>query len=177
MPSKKKADEPAAKSSVIRLPKQLVIAPEPPPVVGAEYTEINCNSPLDEEAALDMDRITRVAIIELADEVDDIDRQIEDLKQRKSEAEAQLATMLDESEIRSLSWGDYTLSWIHSSNSSLSRELLMANGIPSWLLKQCVTNKRFRYFKFTNTTRAAEKRAAKKAAGQEEEGYASGAGE
>ncbi len=166
MAAKKKAapavDSAEQEFDTIRIPKILIMAPEPKLLPEAEYTEISSNMRdlRDDEAVFD--RLTRMAVQELTLQIDEYDQQIADLEEKKSVGMKQIAEIMDRQKTRSLSFGDFTNAWIYSSNSSLDKDLLLLNGVTSAQIAASHKTKRFRYFKVTNNARAAAEKLRKK---------------
>lgn len=158
------AIEPELDPTVIRLPKKLFTAPTPKPLPTADYLEISANvADLNDADGL-FDDFTRAAIEALAEQVDALNAQISDMEKIRNSAAKELSDLLDDQKVRSLSWGNLSANWVHSSNSSLSKDLLMKNGVPSSVIAACQTRKNFRSFRLVNLDRAAENRELKRQA-------------
>lgn len=137
--------------------KLLITAPEPEPAPGAGYAQIVCDS-LDEAPGLRP--AVRSTINGLTTQIDVLDVQIAELKAQKAELETMLGDTLDANKIRTLSWGDYSCGFVHSGNSHLSKDLLLANGVQSAIIAASKVSSKYRYFKFTNRVRMSKEQIA-----------------
>jgi uncharacterized ParB-like nuclease family protein len=147
--------------------RKLVTAPPPQTLPEAAYAEITVEGDLSDAKALN--RNTRATIQELTDLLDEYDVQIEDLKQRRADVADLLGSVLDENKIKTLSFGDVEVGYTHSRSTFLDKSLLLANRVPASVLEASYRSKPYRYFFYTNKTREAAKRAAKREASTPDE--------